>query len=114
MKPRRVLTVLVCLRKPARLENENIVTTVFDRGRFGDRQTNFVSFIVHFLSLKRFYFSDSRIGARCLEMNIDHVLVSLGMGRYQLVGCILFGFAIMFSAISPVTYVFTAGDLKYR
>ncbi|XP_050436083.1 solute carrier family 22 member 4-like [Adelges cooleyi] len=47
-------------------------------------------------------------------MDIDDVLVSAGMGRYQITKCILFGLVLMFSNISPVTYVFTAGDLKYR
>ncbi|KAL5236445.1 hypothetical protein ACI65C_003855 [Semiaphis heraclei] len=47
-------------------------------------------------------------------VDIDNVLVSLGMGRYQFVGCILFGLMIMYSNVSPVTYVFTASDLKYR
>lgn len=47
-------------------------------------------------------------------MNIDNVLVTVGMGRYQFAGCVLFGFMIMYSNVSPVTYVFTAGDLKYR
>ncbi|XP_025207592.1 solute carrier family 22 member 5-like [Melanaphis sacchari] len=47
-------------------------------------------------------------------MNIDSVLVTVGMGRYQFAGCVLFGFMIMYSNVSPVTYIFTAGDLKYR
>ncbi|XP_025207596.1 solute carrier family 22 member 21-like [Melanaphis sacchari] len=47
-------------------------------------------------------------------MDIDQVLKSLGMGRYQVIGCILFGLIIMYSNVSPVTYVFTASDLKYR
>ena len=47
-------------------------------------------------------------------MNVDEVLVSLGMGRYQFVGCVLFGIVVMYSNVSPSAYVFTAGDLKYR
>ncbi|XP_027842262.1 solute carrier family 22 member 21-like [Aphis gossypii] len=47
-------------------------------------------------------------------VDIDKVLISLGMGRYQFMGCILFGLMIMYSNVSPVTYVFTASDLKYR
>jgi len=47
-------------------------------------------------------------------VDIDNVLVSLGMGRYQFMGCMLFGLMIMYSNVSPVTYVFTASDLKYR
>lgn len=47
-------------------------------------------------------------------MNIDNVLVSLGMGRYQFMSCALFGLVILYSNVSPVAYVFTAGDLKYR
>ncbi|VVC31716.1 Hypothetical protein CINCED_3A018320 [Cinara cedri] len=47
-------------------------------------------------------------------MNIDDVLIILGMGRYQFVYCLLFGLMIMYSNVSPVAYVFTAGDLKYR
>ncbi|XP_060853178.1 solute carrier family 22 member 4-like [Rhopalosiphum padi] len=47
-------------------------------------------------------------------VDIDKVLVSLGMGRYQFMGCVLFGLMIMYSNVSPVTYVFTASDLKYR
>lgn len=47
-------------------------------------------------------------------VDIDNVLVTLGMGRYQFMGCILFGLMIMYSNVSPVAYVFTASDLKYR
>lgn len=47
-------------------------------------------------------------------VDIDNVLLSVGMGRYQFVGCVLFGLMIMYSNVSSVTYVFTAGDLKYR
>ncbi|KAL4107873.1 hypothetical protein QTP88_018153 [Uroleucon formosanum] len=47
-------------------------------------------------------------------VDIDNVLVSLGMGRYQFMGCMLFGLMIMYSNVSPTTYVFTASDLKYR
>lgn len=47
-------------------------------------------------------------------MNIDNVLISLGIGRYQFTCYALFGLVIMYSNVSPVTYIFTAGDLKYR
>lgn len=46
--------------------------------------------------------------------DIDNVLMTLGMGRYQITGCILFGLMLMYSSVSPYAYVFTAGDLKYR
>ncbi|XP_025421099.1 solute carrier family 22 member 21-like isoform X2 [Sipha flava] len=46
--------------------------------------------------------------------NLDNVLVSLGIGRYQFVGCLLFGLMIMYSNVSPIAYIFTSGDLKYR
>lgn len=49
-----------------------------------------------------------------MMVDIDNVLVALGMGRYQFTGCVLFGIMLMYSNISPFTYVFTAGDLKYR
>lgn len=47
-------------------------------------------------------------------MNIDDAIISLGIGRYQYVYCMLFGVMIMYSSVSPVAYIFTAGDLKYR
>lgn len=47
-------------------------------------------------------------------VDIDNVLVTLGMGRYQIMGCVWFGLMIMYSNVSPHQYVFTASDLKYR
>ncbi|XP_050537515.1 solute carrier family 22 member 21-like isoform X2 [Daktulosphaira vitifoliae] len=47
-------------------------------------------------------------------MDIDDVLVTVGMGRYQIMGCFLFGIVLLMSNVSPVAYIFTAGDLKYR
>lgn len=47
------------------------------------------------------------------KMNIDNVLVFLGMGRYQFTGYALFGLLKMYSNWSPVTYIFTASDLKF-
>jgi hypothetical protein len=47
-------------------------------------------------------------------LDLDSALVSMGMGRYQFTGCLLFGLMIMFSNVSPFTYVFTAGDINYR
>lgn len=48
------------------------------------------------------------------KMDVDDVLVTIGMGRYQVMGCFLFGIVLLMSNVSPVAYIFTAGDLKYR
>jgi len=45
---------------------------------------------------------------------IDDVLKSVGLGRYQVRGCVLFGLVLAYSNVSPMTYVFTASDQKYR
>ncbi|VVC31714.1 Hypothetical protein CINCED_3A024130 [Cinara cedri] len=47
-------------------------------------------------------------------MNIDQTLISAGMGRYQFISCLLFGIMILYTNITSVLYIFTAGDLKYR
>lgn len=62
----------------------------------------------------KYVFFSTKIGFDSIEMNIDSVLVTVGMGRYQFAGCVLFGLMLMYSDVSPVAYVFTAGDLKYR
>lgn len=63
-----------------------------------------------------FTFSESPVRPSCAmtAVDIDRVLVAVGMGRYQFVGCALFGLMLMYSNVSPFTFVFTAGDLKYR
>lgn len=45
---------------------------------------------------------------------IDDALQSVGLGRYQVTGCLLFGLMLAYSNVSPMTYVFTAADQKYR
>lgn len=64
-----------------------------------------------------FLFLDSqemKAGNKDEEIDLDQVLLKFGFGPYQLFVCVLMGFVVMFSNVSPLSYVFTASDLKYR
>lgn len=47
-------------------------------------------------------------------LDLDEVLVDFGLGYYQITVCVLMGFVLMYSNISPLSYAITASDLKYR
>ncbi|VVC33623.1 Sugar transporter, conserved site,Major facilitator superfamily domain,Major facilitator, sugar [Cinara cedri] len=47
-------------------------------------------------------------------MDLDEILGSYGLGRYQVTVCALMGLVLMYSNISPLSYAITAADVKYR
>ncbi|XP_050436536.1 solute carrier family 22 member 21-like isoform X2 [Adelges cooleyi] len=47
-------------------------------------------------------------------MDLDEILGTFGLGKYQVSICLLMGFVLMYSNISPLSYAITASDLKYR
>lgn len=47
-------------------------------------------------------------------MDLDEILVDLGLGSYQVAVCTLIGLVLMYSNISPLSYAITASDLQYR
>jgi len=48
------------------------------------------------------------------KVDLDEILEEFGLGPYQVIICILMGFVLMYSNISPLSYAITASDLKYR
>lgn len=48
------------------------------------------------------------------KVDLDEILKNFGLGPYQVTICILMGFVLMFSNLSPLSYAITAGDMKYR
>lgn len=49
-----------------------------------------------------------------LDLDLDQILVDFGFSPYQLFISVLMGCVVMFSNVSPQSYVITASDLKYR